>query len=787
MNDPTLAPVGNSPRCDFVVLSGNQLAGHVFDPDDLDRRFVVELLLDFQPVALARADLYEPDLVAAGYGDGCYGFAFTLDPAALQAARRADLRLANSSVVLCPPVRLPALQQAETGRRGGHVRWEGGVRLTGWFDAAASENVRARAWIDGRMVAETGPTRWTQAGDGAEARAARGFDLFLPRAFADGCARQARVTDENGRELPGSPCEFVAFADGLADFLAAHAEVESEILRGAFYDRVTPQGLPFDQCADWRAAFPPPEPAAVEAPVGVVLVGEAGALESLESLREQIHCAFAAVSPAGEPFRFDARELLAFLDGDGRDCGVVVFAPAGARFESAALASLAGALAEHPESPLAYADFILTASDGGEWPVAFSAFDYELMLEQGGGALFFAARSEYLRAALAEGVDNLFRLFNFCGDRRPTRGPRRPAPGAGLPVHLPLFLAHLPRIDLAAGGRKLVEAVTAHLARRGVKARCEPAFGAVLPAARVTRGVSKAKVSILIPTRDRVELLRTCIESLFATVDVTAHEIIVLDNESADAETHAYFTEIGKRGVRVRKVGGAFNFARIVNSGAAVATGDLILLLNNDVEAKRPGWLEEMIGRMAEPDVGAVGAALLWPSGVVQHGGVVLGPNFDACHAFNDRIDSDPGYLDLLRAAHEVSAVTAACLLTDRRLYHEVGGFDGAHFPVNYNDVDFCLKLRARGFRIVQTPHARLLHYESASRGLDKRADQRQRFQRERRNLRAAWGAVLAADPAYNPQLSLDPTPFSALAWPPRPRRARLPFIAPPRIIPPGF
>jgi O-antigen biosynthesis protein len=175
-----------------------------------------------------------------------------------------------------------------------------------------------------------------------------------------------------------------------------------------------------------------------------------------------------------------------------------------------------------------------------------------------------------------------------------------------------------------------------------------------------------------------------------------------------------------------------------------------------------------MLSRIAEGDVGAVGALLLWPSGVVQHAGVVLGPKFEAAHAFQDRIDGEGGYGDLLRVAHECSAVTAACLMTRRRDYLEVGGMDETHFPVNFNDVDYCLKLRARGRRIVFTPDARLTHKESASRGRDHSLDRRPRFERELRNLRAKWGAVLAADPYYNPILGLDPNPFSALAWPVR-------------------
>jgi GT2 family glycosyltransferase len=167
----------------------------------------------------------------------------------------------------------------------------------------------------------------------------------------------------------------------------------------------------------------------------------------------------------------------------------------------------------------------------------------------------------------------------------------------------------------------------------------------------------------------------------------------------------------------------------------------------------------------------------------VRHSGFTLGPGFDATPTFSDRVNGDAGYGDLLRVAHEVSAVTAACLLTRRRLFHEVGGFDGSHFTVRYHDVDYCLRLRARGLRVVQTPHAKLLQTGAAG-GVFEPAERRER---ETRDLRAIWGDVLAADPYYNPLLSLDQTPFTGLAWPPRQNGPRHNFSAPPRVLPPGF
>jgi hypothetical protein len=164
-------------------------------------------------------------------------------------------------------------------------------------------------------------------------------------------------------------------------------------------------------------------------------------------------------------------------------------------------------------------------------------------------------------------------------------------------------------------------------------------------------------------------------------------------------------------------------------------------------------------------------------AGGVQHGGIGLGPNFAASDVFNDRMDGDSGYGDLLRAAHESSAVTAACLLTRRQDYVGMGGFDEALFPVLFNDVGYCLRLRAAGRRIIVTPHVKLIHHKSATRAADRRRAQVGRFRRELGMLRDRLGEALAADPLYSPFLNLDPYPFSSLAWPPRPglpRRNRI-------------
>jgi GT2 family glycosyltransferase len=401
------------------------------------------------------------------------------------------------------------------------------------------------------------------------------------------------------------------------------------------------------------------------------------------------------------------------------------------------------------------------------------------MLEQGYCAYLFALRRAAAERSLQAGASNLYRIFNSILDDRLVS--HRDI------VHLPGSLGTLPEFDKAAAGSTLTAATSEHLQRRGITAEATPQPGGMLCAVQITRIHHRVATTIVIPTRNLQHLLRNCIDSIRPAVERTRAEILVVDNDSSDPDTLQYLAEIENRTARVLRVPGEFNFPRLNNLAAKAAHGEMLCLLNNDVKAIDDQWLDEMLTRIVERDVGAVGALLIWPSGIVQHGGVVLGPSFAAVHAFNDRMDGDAGYGDLLRVAHECTAVTAACLVTRRREYLEVGGMDEVRFPVNFNDVDYCLKLRARGKRIVVTPHAKLVHLKSASRGPNVGANHERRFERELQNLRAKWGAVIAADPYYSPMLSLDPIPFSALAWPPRAMEPRV-NQAPVSIqIPSGF
>ena len=262
-------------------------------------------------------------------------------------------------------------------------------------------------------------------------------------------------------------------------------------------------------------------------------------------------------------------------------------------------------------------------------------------------------------------------------------------------------------------------------------------------------------VSVIVPTRDRADLLAVALDGLLARTDYPALEVIVVDNGSTEPATRDLFAHhAADPRFRVLAAPGPFNFSDLSNRGAAAAAGSLLLFLNNDIEVIEPGWLTELASIASDPEVGAVGAKLLYPDGTIQHGGIVLGIGGIAGHSHLGLPGSEPGYFARMVLAQEVSAVTGACLALRAEVFSEVGGFDAAHLAVAFNDVDLCLKIRAAGHRIVWTPHARLVHHESKSRGAEDTPEKRARFEAESRVMRERWAPVLRADPYYNPNLS---------------------------------
>jgi glycosyltransferase involved in cell wall biosynthesis len=311
-----------------------------------------------------------------------------------------------------------------------------------------------------------------------------------------------------------------------------------------------------------------------------------------------------------------------------------------------------------------------------------------------------------------------------------------------------------------------VRAMQEHFDRRSIPASVVTDYAIYLRAKYPLPAIAPL-ISIIIPTRDQARFLRRCLESIFAKTDYPNYEVIVIDNESQVPEALEYLTSLTvQERAKVHRLEGAFNYSKLNNVGVSLARGSLIALLNNDLEVINPDWLSEMVSHALRSEIGAVGARLWYPDKTIQHAGVILGGGGIADHA-HANVPDGPGYFGRAHLTQNFSAVTAACMLMKRDLYLELGGFDEINLPVAFNDVDFCLRLRERGFRIIWTPHAELFHYESASRGFEDTMTKRRRFLAEAAYMESKWNKTLGADPYYNPNLSLGEKLFT-LAFPPR-------------------
>jgi len=305
--------------------------------------------------------------------------------------------------------------------------------------------------------------------------------------------------------------------------------------------------------------------------------------------------------------------------------------------------------------------------------------------------------------------------------------------------------------------RDATSALTDHLTRSGEAARVLPGqFSGAFEIRYVL--ARRPRVSIVIPNRDQREILRACINSILDLTDYEDYEILIVENGSRQAgvfeDYQAYQSQHPQR-VRVVTFEGPFNFSEVINYGVEQATGSLVLLLNNDTEIIHASWLERMCALAMRPGVGAVGAKLYFSSGAVQHGGVVVGLGGAAGHPHRHCPGNAAGHMGRLGVTAEISAVSGACLLLDRELFRELGGLDPA-YPLAFNDIDLCLRIRAAGYRVIWTPHVQLYHHESLTRGADVSPEDSSRARREVALFQRHWGRLIRrGDPFYSPNLTL--------------------------------
>lgn len=278
-------------------------------------------------------------------------------------------------------------------------------------------------------------------------------------------------------------------------------------------------------------------------------------------------------------------------------------------------------------------------------------------------------------------------------------------------------------------------------------------------------------VTLIVPTRNGFDLLYRCVESIFRKTTYPNFELIIVDNQSDNPATLNYLTQLEReRKVRVLRYDASFNYSAINNFAAQYARGEIIGLINNDLEVITPEWLEEMVSQAARPEIGAVGAMLYYPDNTIQHAGVILGLGGVAGHPYKNRPRGYSGQASRALLCQNLSAVTGACMVLRWRVFEEVGGLDETHLPIAFNDVDLCLRIREQGYRILWTPYAQLYHHESFSRGYEETLEKQARFQREVEYMKQRWGELLLNDPAYNLNLTLDRETFM-LAFPPRAKK----------------
>ncbi|MCC6071288.1 glycosyltransferase [Massilia sp. GCM10020059] len=759
--------------------------GHIYgwavDTLNPGSRVVLEVYRDDDVIGcvfadIARTDLAEAFGAAAGgpLADTCHGFIADLGSNADELGGVLTVRVANTGIALPENINFSPSNKPPVSATS-NVFGDGGLNLHGWAFNGADEtrSLVVKAFVGHTQVAET-TADLEHPAMRSYAVGKHGFTLNLPLALADGRVHSVRVVDATGHPLNGSPVTVCCFGNGARAVLPDERPPLLDDVVDS-YERYLPRSLGMGQYAQWSRMFEPAAAASGQSTLkaGLIVTGDATA-QAIEatcaSVRAQAGASvqlFSSVAKGRKPTTFSTL-LQAALDAG---CEVIGCVRAGDTLPPHALATALEGFAE-PAAQLVYTD---SEHNGQPWfkpawnPEYALASDYPLDL--------LLIRSSVL-AAYAEQNELPADQASLAWQMLAAVWPQ----GADAVIHVPRVLYQCnsalgtaemqARTDAAQRALAIAEPA-ATLTRSG------HADTALFQPRRVQRRLSKRErsktVSLVIPTRDRVELLERCISTIARHTDWPNLEIIVIDNGSSEAKTKTYFRKIAKSGVRVLPMPGPFNYADLNNRAVDAASGEIIGLINNDIEALHDGWLDELVGQLMRPGVGAVGAKLLWPNGMVQHGGVLLGVGNVAGHFGNRLADADWGDHGRNQLVQRVSGVTAACLLLRKKDFIAVGGMDPVAFPVAFNDVDLCLKLRAAGKAIVWTPHATLLHAESASRGHEDTPQKRARAQRELDQLRQRWGEVLLRDPAYHPSLNLDAHShaFGGLALPPRDRSPR--------------
>ncbi|MBP7335246.1 glycosyltransferase [Niveispirillum sp.] len=720
------------------------LIGWAWSPDHPDQRLVLLVEYGGQPVAAGLANLDRRDVAAAGHGDGLCGFRIRvhLPPGSALTVREMSTGTVAFTDVT-GPAPLPDTEDAPARSDivQGNVDNVLGATIRGWCwqPGRPDRHVVVEAVIDGKVVTTAIADRLR--GDLVNACIGKGdhaFELRMPFWCLDGRERHVMVHAQGHGPLHETPVPFMCLGGGPISLLeqvmavsgAAHnpeADTAAALLRCYLnqMQHYLPGSIGFGYYADWRDALTgSPADDIPPAFAGT----RAGLAASVLSLRTQ-----------------GGAEMMAVLDE-------------GAILYPGALTRAALAL-EASGDDILYGDADMPV-DGGTLPWFRPDWNYDLCLSQDYTRGLTLFRAEVLRRVGPCPSATALRMRALLGGGTEPRIH-----------HLPEVLCHLTRAPGPELAAQAAQAVGDHLAARGVTAARIVTIDTDEGLRRVEWPVPAPPplFSLIIPTRDRLHLVRAAVESIESRTAGADYEIIIIDNQSCEPETIAWLAQGREQGrFRVISYDAPFNFADMNNRAVEQARGSIIGFINNDVELIGSGWLRVAAGLLARPEVGAVGARLRFSNGMIQHGGVIVGTGGLAENAFQTVHVDDRGYFHRTRVAGNYSAVTAACLFCRRADFLRLGGFDAENLPIAFNDVDFCLRLRETGALIVWTPEIDLYHHESLSRGRDSTPERLVRAMKEENYMRRRWKDLSMADPHYNPNLNLDGMPFTGLALPPR-------------------
>lgn len=764
-------------------LYGDVLQGWALDPAKPDLRLVVEIYIDGSSVAFARANEFHPGVNS---GDDFNGFAVQLRESWLAGGKTISARIANQEEWMEGTIQLPAPAPIDPAPAASQVWHTGGLKVSGWaFDATDPNRAVTVTVREGTHILATVTADRLHHALAYKASRHHGFEVDLPWALADGNIHTLEVHNDLGQALSGSPLTLCCWPEGVEALLRSNAEsigdeAKLELMAqvARHQELLLPKSAGFHHYSEWFEVFQKPEPldSRVEGKCGVLIISEGHPdmdAISILSARQQRYLPHAVEVT-------DASDVLPGLKRlIEQGCDSIVPVSSGDRLASHALDYLIPVLEDG--AAWGYGDCDCDGPDGERSsPWLKPVWDIDLFIGAdlfSAGAIFNSdllkqASTSAMRDSTEQQVDWNFLLASIA------LMTERDALHV---VHLPKIVYHrhasspsTPADAPRCKQREFAMSWLVHSLSNGAYVEPVTGFPGLLRVRWPLPNVLP-RVSIMIPTRDQVRLLRTCVEGVLGQTDYPNIEVIIIDNESSDPETLTYLAELEDRGVVILPYPFPFNYPAVNNRAAEIATGELICLLNNDIEILEDDWLKELVSQVMRPSIDVVGAKLLWANGMVQHGGVVIGINGLAAHAGNQLNTTDAGYLGLNQLSHKSSSVTGACMLMATSLYLEHRGMDEGTFPIAFNDVDLCLRIQATGRRLLWDAFSRLIHAESASRGKDITVDRRARAEREQDNFIARWTVGDSIDSAYHPAISHDylSGPYGGLALPPKPMTVR--------------